>query len=189
MEYGSLKAAGHVLPSGWSFDLRGPWRCPHCRLDVWRSQAEYDAERQHVSELMAKSADDDSAKKEVQRLFSTHFATHLDAIYLQAPIIRLATSFFIVDPMHCLQLNIAKTLWKYSFGDRMLEVHRERVAAYLNSIDCPLDVRAKGSRNPEQKCFSAATVDAFVLGKQRGRAAVSSSCPSYRDCWQHSSAS
>eukprot|EP00965_Chrysotila_dentata_P121466 4015645-Pleurochrysis_carterae.AAC.1 len=66
--------------------------------------------------------------------------------------------------MHCLQLNIAKTLWKYSFADRMLEPHREKVAAYLDSIGCALDVRAKGSRNPEQKWFSAATVDDFVLG-------------------------
>eukprot|EP00965_Chrysotila_dentata_P049645 1646242-Pleurochrysis_carterae.AAC.1 len=46
----------------------------------------------------------------------------------------------------------------------MLEPHRERVAAYLDYIACPLDVRAKGSRNPEQKWFSAATVDDFVLG-------------------------
>eukprot|EP00965_Chrysotila_dentata_P034251 1140888-Pleurochrysis_carterae.AAC.1 len=90
----------------------------------------------------------------------------MDATYLRAPVIRLPTSFFIVDPMHCLQLNIAKTLWKYSFGDRMLEPHRERVAEYLDSIDCAFDVRAKGSRNPEQKWFSAATVDSFVSGKQ-----------------------
>eukprot|EP00965_Chrysotila_dentata_P206666 6183666-Pleurochrysis_carterae.AAC.2 len=77
----------------------------------------------------------------------------LDVVHLRTPVIRLPMFYFIVDPMlHCLQLNNAKTLWKYCFGDRMLEPHRERVAEYLDSIDCALDVRAKaGSRNPEQK--------------------------------------
>eukprot|EP00965_Chrysotila_dentata_P020580 681810-Pleurochrysis_carterae.AAC.1 len=67
--------------------------------------------------------------------------------------------------MRCLQLNIAKTLWKYCFGDRILKPHRERVATYLDSIACPLHVQVKGSRNSGQKCCSTASVDDFVLSK------------------------
>eukprot|EP00965_Chrysotila_dentata_P124195 4104591-Pleurochrysis_carterae.AAC.1 len=66
--------------------------------------------------------------------------------------------------MHCLQLNVAKTAWKYSIGDRMEEHQRIRVAKYLDSIGCALDIRAKGQRNPEQKWFSASTFDQFCCG-------------------------
>eukprot|EP00965_Chrysotila_dentata_P167537 5532561-Pleurochrysis_carterae.AAC.2 len=47
----------------------------------------------------------------------------------------------------------------------MLEPHHDRVAAYLDHSACSLDVRAKGSRNLEQKWFPAAAMDGFVLGK------------------------
>eukprot|EP00965_Chrysotila_dentata_P048444 1606948-Pleurochrysis_carterae.AAC.1 len=59
---------------------------------------------------MTRSADDENVKKELQNLLSAQAATHLDATYLCAPVIRLSTLFYFVDPMHCLQLNIAKTL-------------------------------------------------------------------------------
>eukprot|EP00965_Chrysotila_dentata_P213289 6187544-Pleurochrysis_carterae.AAC.1 len=39
----------------------------------------------------------------------------------------------------------------------------EKVKPYLDSIGCPFDVRAKGSRNLEQKWFSAASVDEFDM--------------------------
>ena len=34
----------------------------------------------------------------------------------------------------------------------------------LNAINVPLDVRAKGKRNPEQKWFSSSQFDEFMLG-------------------------
>jgi hypothetical protein len=82
--------------------------------------------------------------------------------------IRVGTNFFIVDPMHAFQLNVVKTAFKYSFGDRMDEEQRTDVAGYLDEIDLPLDIRVKGKRNPEQKWFSASAVDDFFLGCDEG---------------------
>eukprot|EP00965_Chrysotila_dentata_P200701 6180126-Pleurochrysis_carterae.AAC.4 len=48
----------------------------------------------------------------------------------------------------------------------MEEKHRVRVAKYFDSMGCPLDIRAKGERNPEQKWLSASTFDLFCLEKQ-----------------------
>lgn len=76
------------------------------------------------------------------------------------------TLIMIIDPMHGLELNLAKTLWKYSFGDRMTDDDRELVAEYLSSIGLHLDIRARGKRDPGQKWFSAAQVDEFVLGTE-----------------------
>eukprot|EP00965_Chrysotila_dentata_P085742 2829040-Pleurochrysis_carterae.AAC.1 len=39
----------------------------------------------------------------------------------------------------------------------MEEHHRVRVTKYLDSIGCPLDIRAKRQRNPEQKWFSVSS--------------------------------
>eukprot|EP00965_Chrysotila_dentata_P237894 6202182-Pleurochrysis_carterae.AAC.2 len=47
----------------------------------------------------------------------------------------------------------------------MEEHHRVKVAKYLDSIGCALDIRAKGQRNPEQKWFAASTFDQFCCGK------------------------
>ena len=61
------------------------------------------------------------------------------------------TKLYIIDPMHALELNLLKTLWKYAFGDRMTDGDREMVAEYLSSINLHLDIRAKGKRDPGQK--------------------------------------
>jgi hypothetical protein len=46
---------------------------------------------------------------------------------------------------------------------------RERVAAFLDSIGLPLDVREKGKRDRQQKWFSSSGFDAFVLGNTSAR--------------------
>ena len=107
-----------------------------------------------------------AAKKEFDLILKEHAALHGDALLLE-PLIMLnksGTKHFIIDPMHGLELNLAKTLWKYSFGDRMTDDDQELVAEYLSSIGLHLDIRARGKRDPGQKWFSAAQVDEFVLG-------------------------
>ena len=103
-------------------------------------------------------------KTELGALLKEHADGHGDATLLEPLIMKCGTKPFIVDPMHCLELNLAKSLWKYSFGDRMTDDDREEVAAYLTSIGLHLDIRAKGKRDPQQKWFSAAQFDEFVLG-------------------------
>eukprot|EP00965_Chrysotila_dentata_P081590 2694115-Pleurochrysis_carterae.AAC.1 len=66
--------------------------------------------------------------------------------------------------MHCLELNLAKTAWKHSFGNHMLPHHRERVDEYLNAIGTPLDIREKGKRDGSQKWFTASSFDDYVGG-------------------------
>eukprot|EP00965_Chrysotila_dentata_P012707 419446-Pleurochrysis_carterae.AAC.1 len=79
MEYSSLEAAGHVLPKGWDFPRDGAWRCRHCDREVWSSEAEYEAERARISDLISRADEDEDVKKELSKLLSAHAATHLDA--------------------------------------------------------------------------------------------------------------
>ena len=85
-----------------------------------------------------------------------------------AQVLDVDSDFFIVDPLHCLELNVAKTGYKYSFGDKMEdEGIRVKVSDYFAAIGVYFDNRAKGKRNPEQKWMSGADVDAFVMGPLR----------------------
>ena len=99
-------------------------------------------------------------------MLKAHADLHGDALLLEELIMtnKSGTKPFIIDPMHGLELNLAKTLWKYCFGDRMTEADRELVAVYLGEIGLHLDIRAKGKRDPQSKWFSAAQVDEFILG-------------------------
>jgi hypothetical protein len=112
------------------------------------------------------SDDRKEAKKELNIILKTHADLHGDALLLEPRIMnnKSGTKPYIVDPMHCLELNLLKTVWKYAFGDRMTDEDREMVAKYLSSICLHLDIRAKGKRDPGQKWFSSAQVDEFVLG-------------------------
>eukprot|EP00965_Chrysotila_dentata_P030934 1030521-Pleurochrysis_carterae.AAC.1 len=88
-----------------------------------------------------------------------HASTHMDATYLEAPLVRFDTDVLIVDPMHCLELSFTTMAWKHRFGNRMLPHHRERVAEYINSIGCPLDIRDKGKRDNNPKWQSQLVLD------------------------------
>eukprot|EP00965_Chrysotila_dentata_P160335 5294182-Pleurochrysis_carterae.AAC.1 len=56
---------------------------------------------------------------------------------------------------------------KYSFADKLSEKGSERATAYMESIWCYLDLRAKGQRNPENKFMTGAIVDGYVMGRLR----------------------
>lgn len=71
----------------------------------------------------------------------------------------------IIDPLHCLLLNLPKIAWKYTFGDRMTNEQRELVAEYLTSIGCPLDIRDKNDgRDANRKWFTGEVFQRFVEG-------------------------
>eukprot|EP00965_Chrysotila_dentata_P000713 22675-Pleurochrysis_carterae.AAC.1 len=75
--------------------------------------------KSRLADLQARALDDDAdAQKELTQLLKQHAKTHLDAMWLDAPIVCIGTDSYIVDPMHCLELNLAKTAWKHSFGNR-----------------------------------------------------------------------
>ena len=75
----------------------------------------------------------------------------------------------IIDALHCLMLNLPKTLWKYVYGDRMTNHQRCLVAEYLTSVGCPLDVRDKNDgRDANRKWFTGAMFQHFVEGDDAG---------------------
>ena len=115
---------------------------------------------------MGDPADRKAAKTELDGILKDHAELHGDALLLEELIMqnKSGTECYIVDPMHGLELNLMKTLWKYSFGDRMTDADREEVAGYLLEIGLHLDIKSKGKRDPQQKWFSAAQCDEFVLG-------------------------
>ena len=166
MEYGSLRDAAHTPPPDYDWDVSGPWQCTWCDCDIWNSAAEFALAVVTLAQLKAKvDGGCIDSKKSYDTQMKAHSDAHGDQLLFQPPILEgQSTKIFVVDPLHCLLLNLCKTAWKYSFGDRMSDQQRERVASYLLSIGLFLDIRPKGKRNPEQKWFSGAQFDEFVLG-------------------------
>ena len=109
---------------------------------------------------------DKAAKKEYSSLLTNHADSHMDQMLYNGGALDIATSSIIVDPMHALQLNAGKVVWKWTIGNRMDAEGRERVADFLNEINVMLDIREKGKRDRNQKWFTASAFDEFVLGIQ-----------------------
>ena len=171
---GSLHEATHVPPRHWDFARDGPFKCRHCakvaghEVVVWRSWEEVVAAKKELADLEKRAQDGDTeAKKALDNRRSTHAENHLMRALLSGIVLDVNSNFYVIDPLHCLELNVAKTAFKYSFLDKMDDSIREKVTAYMAEIGCYLDLRAKGQRNPEQKWMTGATVDDYVLGKQR----------------------
>eukprot|EP00965_Chrysotila_dentata_P096028 3172662-Pleurochrysis_carterae.AAC.1 len=168
MHYESVRSAAHIPPE--DYDYTTPWHCPHCKKDVFSSRREFDDARAGLASLKASYLADDENKEAAaayDKIMSDHSRTHLDQQLFMAPVLKVGTDIFIVDLLHCVQLNVAKTARKYSFADKLDERGRERATAYMESIGCYLDLRAKGQRNPENKFMTGATVDDYVMGRLR----------------------
>ena len=166
MNASSLLMGSHTPPADWD---GSPWWCDHCKQVVYTDPDHYLEIVIEFRALQKRASDGDKiAQARLRSRMSAHAAVHLDALLLAPMSIRVGTDFFIVDPMHAFELNVVKTAFKYSFGDRMDEEQRTDVAGYLDEIDLPLDIRVKGKRNPEQKWFTASAVDDFFLGCDEG---------------------
>ena len=166
MNASSLLMGSHTPPADWD---GSPWWCDHCKQVVYTDPDHYLEIVIEYRALQKRASDGDKiAQARLRSRMSAHAAVHLDALLLAPMSIRVGTDFFIVDPMHAFELNVVKTAFKYSFGDRMDEEQRTDVAGYLDEIDLPLDIRVKGKRNPEQKWFTASAVDDFFLGCDEG---------------------
>ena len=168
MSSASLHEATHVPPRTWDFDTDGPFKCRHCNTVVWKSWDEMKAAKKEYDELERRADDGDKeAKRELDGRRERHAEKHLNRVLFGIIILQADSDFFVIDPLHCLELNVAKTAFKYSYMDKMDDTIREHVTSYMAEIGCYLDLRAKGQRNPEQKWMTGATVDDYVLGKER----------------------
>ena len=166
MSAASLLMASHTPPTDWN---GSPWWCEHCNKYMYQDPDHYLEVVMEQRSLQERARNGNKiAQGLLRKRMSEHAEHHIDALLLEPMSVRVGTDFFIVDPMHAFQLNLIKTAWKYSFGDRMEEEQRSSVAEYLDEIDLGLDIRVKGKRNPEQKWFRAAQVDDFFLGCEEG---------------------
>eukprot|EP00965_Chrysotila_dentata_P011639 381055-Pleurochrysis_carterae.AAC.1 len=95
MSYLSLEAAAHIPPHKWDFNAMGAWKCSHC------------GETAELETLSARAADeDDDAQKKLTKLLKADAAMHMEAMFLEALIVRIGTASTIVDQMYCVVLNI-----------------------------------------------------------------------------------
>ena len=175
MSAASLNEATHVPPATWDFDKQGAFKCRHCakaagvaEVVLWSSWEEVHAATKELRDLEERASDGDKdAKAELDGRLERHADTHLKRILLSGIVLDVDSCFYVIDPLHCLELNVAKTAFKYSYMDKMNDSIREKVTSYMSDIGIYFDLRAKGQRNPEQKWMTGATVDDYVLGKQR----------------------
>eukprot|EP00965_Chrysotila_dentata_P216619 6189478-Pleurochrysis_carterae.AAC.2 len=111
MSYESLRDAAHVPPPDWDFSM--PWTCRHCQVAIFRSRQEFNSDMSRLRELQ--SAADDTGDKAAIKMYSTemhdHSKSHLDQLKYVVPVLEAGTDIFLVDPLHCLELNCAKTAW------------------------------------------------------------------------------
>ena len=83
---------------------------------MYTGPGQYEAAAAQLAALRARAsagdpADRKAAKRELDNILKEHAELHGDAILLEPLIMRnkSGTQPFIVDPMHCLELNLAKT--------------------------------------------------------------------------------
>ena len=165
LSHSQLRNDSHTPPEGWDYATRGPWCCSRQGCDVsFASHAEYIAARSAHS---AVKADRSAEGKRISSARATLYASLHPSQQgeFEPPCTELEMSDLIVDPLHCLMLNLNKVIWKYCWGDRMTNEQRELVAEYLTKIGCPLDVRAKGDgRDANKKWFSGEAFAWFCEG-------------------------
>ena len=162
-----LRDDAHTPPADWNYETMGPWRCNRGGCDVsFKSGADYLAARDAFRTAKAdKSAD---GKKLTSARATAYALLHpSQQAEFEPPCTDMDMEDIIIDPLHCLMLNLPKVIWKYCWGDRMTNEQRELVAEYLNSIGCPLDVRAKGDgRDANKKWFSGEAFAWFCEGSE-----------------------
>ena len=165
----NLRADSHTPPADWDYKLYGPWMCKRRGCGVkFDSDAAFRAAR--VAFLAVKADKSSDGKKATAARAKKYAELHpSEQGEFEPPLTDLDMQDILLDPLHCLMLNIPKVGWKYTFGDRMTNEQRELVAEYLTSIGCPLDVRAKGDgRDANRKWFSGETFQRFVEGDAAG---------------------
>ena len=134
-----MRDDSHTPPEGWDF-AAGPWECPRpgcgVKLD---SRSAFVAAR--AAFLAAKGCRTCAGKKVTAARAKAYAVLHpSEQGEFEPPCTDLDMADIIIDPLHCLLLNLPKVLWKCTFGDRITNEQRELVAEYLISIGTPLDV-------------------------------------------------
>ena len=165
LDYDTMLNDSHTPPDDWDF-AKSPWVCKRDLCGVtFKSKEEYHVQRAIV--FIERKDKSDTGKKAAALRGTRHLKFHpSNQAEFNPPLTLLDMLRVIIDPLHAGLLNLPKTIWKYAFGDRMTNEQRELLAEYLISIDCPLDVRAKGDgRDANRKWFMGDVFIRFVEGE------------------------
>ena len=164
----TMRDDSHTPPKDWDY-VASPWRCPRegCECE-FVSHEHYLVQKAIL--FVLRKCNTEASKKERTSRATKHLKLHpSNQEEFKPPLTLLDMIDILLDPLHAGLLNIPKTIWKYSFGDRMTNEQRELVAEYLESIGCPLDVRAKGDgRDANRKWFLGCVLQEFVEGTDKG---------------------
>ena len=164
LDYDTMLNDSHTPLDDWDF-AKSPWVCKRDLCGVtFKSKEEYHVQRAIV--FIERKDKSDTGKKAAALRGTRHLKFHpSNQAEFNPPLTLLDMLRVIIDPLHAGLLNLPKTIWKYAFGDRMTNEQRELLAEYLISIDCPLDVRAKGDgRDANHKWFMGDVFIRFVEG-------------------------
>ena len=155
----------HTPPDDWDY-VAAPWACPREGCNVsFVSKEHYHVQRAIVI-VMNKDKSTEGKKARAARAAAYLKLHPSNQEEFHPPLTLLDMIKILIDPLHAGLLNLPKTIWKYSFGDRMTFEQRELVAEYLEMIGCPLDIRAKGDgRDANRKWFMGDVFQRFVEGE------------------------
>ena len=133
----TMRSDSHTPPSDWDFATQGLWRCSRSGCGITFDS--WEAWRVSVKTFFKLKADKSEAgKKAAAKRAKAYAILHPSGQgEHMCPLTMLAMLYIIIDPLHCLILNLPKVIWKYSFGDRMVNDQRELVAQYLTEIGLP----------------------------------------------------
>jgi len=124
-----MRGDSHTPPDDWDYS-KGAWVCSRHGCGVqFATRAAFVAARSAF--LVAKADKSREGKDRAAAQAKMHAALHpTDQGEFQPPCTYLNMADTILDPLHCLLLNLPKVIWKYTFGDRMTNEQRELVAEY-----------------------------------------------------------
>ena len=160
-----MRDDSHTPPADWDYSASA-WKCRRkgCTVMFETHMQFCNARKQFLSAKADKSADGKKATSARAKTYAELHSSQQEEFC--PPCTRdLDMEDIIIDPLHCLLLNLPKIAWKYTFGDRMTNEQRELVAEYLTLIGCPLDVRNKqDGRDANRKWFTGESFQRFVEG-------------------------
>jgi hypothetical protein len=124
-----MRADSHTPPADWDYTI-APWKCKRAGCGVqFASHGAFRAARREF--LAAKGDRTDSGKKVTAARAKLYAELHPSQQgEFEPPCTDLNMEDVLIDPLHCLLLNLPKVAWKYVFGDRMTNEQRELVAEY-----------------------------------------------------------
>jgi hypothetical protein len=125
-----LRADSHTPPADWDYGT--PWRCQRAGCDVeFASYAAFREARRGFLKVKADKSDigKKTATARAKRYAELHPSQQGE---FEPPCTDLDMIDILLDPLHCLLLNLPKVVWKYVFGDRMTNEQRELVAEYAS---------------------------------------------------------